>query len=357
MTQQPFSRPGAIDLSGLQAPPAGAAAGRRAPRRRRPAAGIAGTGSAYALDVTEENFQQLLEASMTAPVALVFYSPSQAPESGTMAADVATGRQRVRRPLPRRPHRHRRLAGHRPGDADPAGADALRAARRAAGRAADPGPAQLDELRALFNQLGQQLTAQGITGRHQPRTAAPPGRGARRRGAARRPALRRRPGRARRGRHRPAVAEYQKLVDGNPADAEAAAGLAMAKVLQRTQGVDLQAARDAAAANPDDVDAQTLVADLDMLGGHVEDAFTRLVDVVRRTAGDDRNRAREHLLASSPPSATTTRGCSRARRRWRRRCSEAARTEPRGPVSRRSLEGGPAASSRATGTRNGEQET
>ena len=47
-----------------------------------------------------------------------------------------------------------------------------------------------------------------------------------------------------------AVAEYQKLVDANPADAEAAAGLAMAKVLQRTDGVDLQAARAAAAEVP-----------------------------------------------------------------------------------------------------------
>ena len=47
-----------------------------------------------------------------------------------------------------------------------------------------------------------------------------------------------------------AVEEYQKLVDANPADAEAAAGLAIAKVMQRTQGVDLQAARAAAAADP-----------------------------------------------------------------------------------------------------------
>ena len=93
-----------------------------------------------------------------------------------------------------------------------------------------------------------------------------------------------------------AVAEYQKLVDGNPADAEAAAGLAMAKVLQRTQGVDLNAAREAAAAEPDDVDAQTLVADLDLLGGHVDDAFARLVDLVRRTSEGDRDKAREHLL-------------------------------------------------------------
>ena len=93
-----------------------------------------------------------------------------------------------------------------------------------------------------------------------------------------------------------AVAEYQKLVDANPADAEAAAGLAMAKVLQRTQGVDLKTAREAAAANPDDVDAQTMVADLDMLGGHVDDAFNRLIDLIRRSAGDERNQAREHLL-------------------------------------------------------------
>ena len=141
----------------------------------------------------------------------------------------------------------------------------------------------------------QQLTAQGVTGRHQPRSGPPrrPTRTARTavdpRYAAAQDALGE-------GDIDRAVAEYQKLVDANPADAEAAAGLAMAKLLQRTQGVDLNTARAAAAANPDDVDAQTLVADLDMLGGHVDDAFNRLIDLVRRTAGDERNQAREHLL-------------------------------------------------------------
>ncbi len=38
------------------------------------------------------------------------------------------------------------------------------------------------------------------------------------------------------------------------------------------------------------------MADLDVLGGHVEDAFSRLVDLVRVTAGDERNRVREHLV-------------------------------------------------------------
>ena len=48
--------------------------------------------------------------------------------------------------------------------------------------------------------------------------------------------------------------------------------------------------------SPDDLDAQTLVADLDLLGGQVEDAFTRLIDLVRRTSGDERNLARQHLI-------------------------------------------------------------
>jgi putative thioredoxin len=93
-----------------------------------------------------------------------------------------------------------------------------------------------------------------------------------------------------------AVAEYQRLVDANPADTEAAAGLAMARVLQRTHDVDPASARAAADDAPDDVAAQTLAADLDLLDGHVDEAFARLTDLVRRTAGDERNHAREHLI-------------------------------------------------------------
>ena len=39
-----------------------------------------------------------------------------------------------------------------------------------------------------------------------------------------------------------------------------------------------------------------MVADLDLLGGHVEDAFGRLIDLVEATAGDERDQARTHLL-------------------------------------------------------------
>ncbi len=293
MTQQPFSRPGAIDLSGLKRPqqPAGAGAA-------QPGAGTATAGtSAYALDVDEQNFQSLLEASMTAPVVLVFYSTAQAPESADMARDVATVAGE---------YDGRFLAGLIDIDTTPAIAQAMQIPQVPMlfvlldGRPATqpiPGLLKLDELRVLFNQLGQQLTAQGITGRHQPRSAGAPAVGG---DEGQEPVLDPRYAAAQDalgdGDLERAVAEYQKLVDANPADIEAAAGLAMAKVLRRTQGVDLTAARETAAANPDDVEAQTLVADLDMLGGHVDDAFTRLIDVVRRTSDADRNKAREHLL-------------------------------------------------------------
>ena len=89
---------------------------------------------------------------------------------------------------------------------------------------------------------------------------------------------------------------YREALLQSPADTDAKIGLAQVGLLQRTQGVDLQAARATAAAAPADVDAQILVADLDLLGGHVEDAFVRLIDTVRVTADADRNKAREHLV-------------------------------------------------------------
>jgi len=93
-----------------------------------------------------------------------------------------------------------------------------------------------------------------------------------------------------------AVQAYEQALLESPADDLARVGLAQVRLLERTRDADLVAARAAAAADPDDVDAQVLVADLDLLGGHVEDAFTRLVDTVRRTSGAERDRARSHLV-------------------------------------------------------------
>ncbi len=294
MSTTPFSRPGAVDLSALKRP-----AGSGAPGAPRGGAGGAagagagdGTAGAYAIEVTEQSFQQVLEASMQALVLLVFYSPSQMPASAQLADDLTTLADEFEGKF---------LLGRVNVDTAPEIAQAVQipavpyVVAVVQGR---PMPlfqdvAPIDDLRAALTQVMQQLATQGVTGRHQPLPQA----GAEDEGEE-----------TLDPRYLPAqdalaagdidgaVAEYQKLVDANPADAEAAGGLAMARLLQRTQGVDLNKARQAAADRPDDVDAQTLVADLELAGGHVDDAFGRLIDLVRRTSGDERDRTRTHLL-------------------------------------------------------------
>jgi putative thioredoxin len=292
----PFSRPGAIDLSALKnRPPA-----QPSTTPGGPVAGQAGGGgpapsggSAYTVDVDEQNFQALLEQSMTAPVLLVVYAPSRMPASAQLADDLdrLVGEMEGRY-----------LLGRIDIEAQPTIAQAMQVqavplvAMVLQGRLQplfqDVPP--VEELRTLLQQVLEQLTAQGMTARHQPLASASSG-----------PAEAEAPADARyaaaedalvAGDIDNAVAEYQKLLDANPADSEAAVGLARAKLLQRTAGVDLSAARAAAAAAPDDVDAQIMAADLDLLGGHVDDAFNRLVDFVRRTSGDDRDKTRLHLI-------------------------------------------------------------
>ncbi|MDN5767252.1 MAG: tetratricopeptide repeat protein [Humibacillus sp.] len=107
---------------------------------------------------------------------------------------------------------------------------------------------------------------------------------------------------------------YREALVENPADADARVGLAQVGLMQRTANADLPAARAAAAAAPDDVDAQILVADLDLLGGHIEDAFTRLIDTVRVTADAERNTVREHLVELFEVVGTSDDRVKRARK-------------------------------------------
>lgn len=66
--------------------------------------------------------------------------------------------------------------------------------------------------------------------------------------------------------------------------------------MSRTQDADLDAARAAAAERPADLDAQLLVADLDVLGGHVDDAFARLLAPPRGADAETRDSVRSRLL-------------------------------------------------------------
>ncbi|MFI9826104.1 tetratricopeptide repeat protein [Streptomyces sp. NPDC051913] len=93
-----------------------------------------------------------------------------------------------------------------------------------------------------------------------------------------------------------AVQAYKSVLSDDPGNTEAKLGLAQAELLYRVQGLDPQQVRQDAAAKPQDVAAQVAAADLDLVGGHVEDAFGRLIETVRRTAGDDRDAVRVRLL-------------------------------------------------------------
>jgi putative thioredoxin len=90
---------------------------------------------------------------------------------------------------------------------------------------------------------------------------------------------------------------YKKILAESPADAAAEAGLAQVGLLRRVSGVDARSALAAAQADPDDVAAQLLAADLEVVGGRAEQAYARLVGLVRRVAGDERERVRRHLVS------------------------------------------------------------
>lgn len=112
---------------------------------------------------------------------------------------------------------------------------------------------------------------------------------------------------------------YRKILADAPADAAAEAGLAQVALARRVQGIDPNAVMAAAGSAPDDVDAQLLAADVEMLSGLAEQAYARLVALVGRTSGDDRETVRKHLLSlftiagpDDPVVATARRALARA---------------------------------------------
>lgn len=101
---------------------------------------------------------------------------------------------------------------------------------------------------------------------------------------------------AERGDYEAAVAAFEQALREQPGDDDARAGLAQVQLLRRLQGKRLNDIRQTAALAPDDVQAQLDVADLDISGGHIEDAFDRLLNLFPKLADADREAVRERLL-------------------------------------------------------------
>ncbi len=273
-----FSRPGAVDLSALSSP-AGA-----------PSPGASG---AYVVDITEQNFQaEALEASMQHVVVLSLWSP-RSPQSQTfneLLAEIVTS------------YAGRLTLAQVDVDANPAIAQALGAqgvplvVGLVKGQPVPlfQGTADEADVRHYFDQLLTVATENGLSGRaagtaegEQPPAEEEP---------VDDPRFAEADAKFAAGDVEGAVAEYEKLLNQSPGDTEIAERLAGVRLMDRTRDADLTTARAAAADSPDDIEAQLLVADLDVSGGHVDDAFERLIELVKRLGADDRERVRERLL-------------------------------------------------------------
>jgi putative thioredoxin len=92
---------------------------------------------------------------------------------------------------------------------------------------------------------------------------------------------------------------YRQALNEMPSDHEAKAGLAQVELMLRLQPFTAQQSeglRAQAADEPDNLEAQLAVADLDVAGGHVEDGLNRLVSFIGRNFGPERETVRVRLL-------------------------------------------------------------
>ncbi len=112
-----------------------------------------------------------------------------------------------------------------------------------------------------------------------------------------------------------AAAEYARVMESDPSDALAAREHAKALLLARSGSADVREVRAAAASAPDDVEAQLAVADIDMIGGQIQDAFGRLLDFLAAGHKGDLEAVRQRLLEYFTIPEPTDPRLARARRR------------------------------------------
>jgi putative thioredoxin len=93
-----------------------------------------------------------------------------------------------------------------------------------------------------------------------------------------------------------AVKEFQTAIAQDPRDQLAVAGLAQVSLLQRLDGVTADEVRAAAGDAPTDIAAQLAVADLDVSGGHLDDAFDRLLSLFPTLDADGKLDVRLRLV-------------------------------------------------------------
>jgi len=277
----PSALRGAVDLSALRNRPA-------APEPGAPGPGVADV----VVDATDETFGQILEISRSVPVVVDLWAEWCGP-----CKQLSPIIEKVTREL-----EGRVLLAKVDVDANPQLAQSFRAqsvpmvVALIAGQPVPmfTGAVPEPQVREVFAKLLQLAAENGVSGSLAVSDEAPTGE------AAAEPELPPLHAEAyaaiEAGDYAAAIVAYEKALAENPRDEEAAAGLGQVRLLDRVQSLDLQQARAAAAAAPLDVQAQFDVADLDLAGGHIEDAFGRLLDLFAQLPAADRAPVRERLV-------------------------------------------------------------
>ncbi|MDR2704068.1 MAG: tetratricopeptide repeat protein [Cellulomonadaceae bacterium] len=98
------------------------------------------------------------------------------------------------------------------------------------------------------------------------------------------------------GDYEAAANAYRKAIKQDPHDAMAVAGLAQVQLMARTAEVDPAPLRAAAEADPRDLTAALAVADVDVMQGQVDDAFARLLGLLPNADADTKEAIRLRLL-------------------------------------------------------------
>jgi putative thioredoxin len=285
---------GAVDLSSLKQRPAAPPAGPPAdPSAATPGAAPDAGGQPLRVEVTEANFQQLVELSAQVPVVFglwASYSPASE-ELLNVLEDIINS------------YGGRLVLGAADIDAFPQLAQAFQVQAVPTAVAVVKGQpvplfqggADEQQVRSLLDELLKVAAANGVTG-----SLGGAGAAAAEAEPAPLPPLHQAAFDAiEAGDYAAAAASYRQALLEMPADAEAKAGLAQVELMERLQsltGPDGDALRQLAADEPDNLDAQLGVADLDIAGGHIEDALGRIVSFIGRNFGPERETARVRLL-------------------------------------------------------------
>lgn len=281
---------GAVDLSALAGQQAASQRGAAPHGGAAPQQAQSGAGAdSWAVAVEPQQLQQVLQLSSQAPVLVLIHADDavsqQFLDALTRAVDSKAGRA-VLATID---------AGANPQLAQQAGQLPVVTAFIAGQPVGEfDSSAPVEQLPQVVDQILQMATQNGITGTVPPQSKQ--GGGAEGQEKELPPLHQKAHDALEQGDLDAAVQSYEQALRENPGDEDAKLGIAQVRLMQRTKGADLSAVRQQAAEQPDSVEAQTAVADMDVLGGHVEDAFARLIRFIQMHPGEEREAARKHLV-------------------------------------------------------------